>query len=937
MDTQTDPFLNFASMSKESIIDELRKTKEQLNDSLKKNEKLNIAFESSPVGMAIFNTDNSIYKLNKKFTELFGYTIDDIKTIEDWGLLAYPDESYRIETFQKWDSSIKEYLKTEKNFKTIIAKVTCKDKSIKDIEFSFEADDDTYLSTFIDLSITKNTEQEPIRSSATVQDVVKRKVVKEADIAENRKVQELIVFKKFADTSIEGFGMADLKTQILYMNKGLNDLYGFEKTPINTSFLSLYPKEEVKIFTNTILPELHKKGQWQGELNLQTNTGKRIPSHHNFFLIKDENGQPFRIAAVVTDITKMKAAEMELKSAKEAAEKASKEMAVFKRFADTTIEGLGMADFNTNILYMNKGLHDLHGFDKTHINTSFLKLYPKEDVELITSTILPEVKKTGQWQGELNLLTATGKPIPTLHNFFLIRDENGQPYRYAAVITDITEMKEANERLEEKVKERTYELEKTNKDLEHEIKNRISVENELRKSENKLKLAQEIAHLGHWELDLEQNKLYWSDEVYRIFGLQPQEFKATYEDFLNIVHPYDRDSVNRSYNEHINSKIPYNINHRVKLKDDSIKYVNERCDSEFDENGKVIYSLGTVLDITESVLKEQLIVESEKKFKNIFNSSSDGIIIGDLNHAILEYNQAMVDIIGIDSSDAINKKIYDFILPEEIPKVQNRLKHMLNKENVPALEILIKKANGSSAPIEINSKIIDYKGDKAILTIVRDITERKLTQKKIYNAAINAEEEERGRLARELHDGVSPILSTVKLFTQSLVNTDNKEIIKELSEKIGEATNEAVVSLREISNKLNPHILQNFGLVEALSSFISNINKSKIIEIKLKHNFEKRFDGNIEIAIYRILTELINNTIKYGNASCIGININVNSNINIVYNDNGIGFNVDEVMTNRKGLGLYNIQNRLKFLNGNLNLTSSINKGMIANIKIPFE
>lgn len=262
---------------------------------------------------------------------------------------------------------------------------------------------------------------------------------------------------------------------------------------------------------------------------------------------------------------------------------------------------------------------------------------------------------------------------------------------------------------------------------------------------------------------------------------------------------------------------------------------------------------------------------------------------------------------------------------------------MLNKENVPPLEILIKMSSGSSVPIEINSKIIDYKGDKAILSIVRDITERKLTQEKIYNAAINAEEEERGRLARELHDGVSPILSTVKLFTQSLVNTNNKEIIKELSEKIGEATDEAVVSLKEIANKLTPHILQNFGLVEALISFISNVNKLQIVEIKFTHNLIKRFEGNIEIAIYRILTELINNTLKYGNASCIEINIYANSSINIVYSDNGIGFNVDEVMTNRKGLGLYNIQNRLKFLNGNLNLTSSINKGMIANIKIPFE
>jgi PAS domain S-box-containing protein len=132
-------------------------------------------------------------------------------------------------------------------------------------------------------------------------------------------------------------------------------------------------------------------------------------------------------------------------------------------------------------------------------------------------------------------------------------------------------------------------------------------------NEQKLKEAQELAKIGNWELDFIQNKLYWSDEVYRIFGLTPQEFVATYEAFLSYIHPEDRESVNASYTNHINLKQPYNIVHRILLSNNEIKYVRERCKTEFDNDGKPMYSMGTVADITESItIQNELIAAKEK-------------------------------------------------------------------------------------------------------------------------------------------------------------------------------------------------------------------------------------------------------------------------------------------------------------------------------------
>jgi PAS domain S-box-containing protein len=137
------------------------------------------------------------------------------------------------------------------------------------------------------------------------------------------------------------------------------------------------------------------------------------------------------------------------------------------------------------------------------------------------------------------------------------------------------------------------------------------------RSERSLTEAQRIAQIGSWELDIVNNKLSWSDEVYRMFGLKPQEFGATYEAFLDNIHPDDRENVNNAYADSLKNQMPYNIVHRLKLKDGTIKYVNERCESTFDSSGNATRSIGTVQDITEKYLAEKKIVHLDRVLRSI--------------------------------------------------------------------------------------------------------------------------------------------------------------------------------------------------------------------------------------------------------------------------------------------------------------------------------
>ena len=204
------------------------------------------------------------------------------------------------------------------------------------------------------------------------------------------------------------------------------------------------------------------------------------------------------------------------------------------------------------------------------------------------------------------------------------------------------------------------------------------------------------------------------------------------------------------------------------------------------------------------------------------------------------------------------------------------------------------------------------------------------TEKRILNAIIETEEKERRRFAKDLHDGLGPLLSTVKMAVSSLSQAEHNSKNAEIIHNTDLVITEAIRSLKEISDNISPHVLDNFGLSSAIKIFASKINATRTINIVFNSNMEnERLEYNTEVILYRVVCELINNTIKHAKAKNLNITLTRHKNhITLIYTDDGVGFDVNHVLGGQnEGMGYSNIMTRIKSIKGSINIESETEKG----------
>lgn len=261
-----------------------------------------------------------------------------------------------------------------------------------------------------------------------------------------------------------------------------------------------------------------------------------------------------------------------------------------------------------------------------------------------------------------------------------------------------------------------------------DISERKLAEESLRKSEAVLKKSQQMAHIGSWEQDLKNDALYWSEENCRIFEFDPGRFGTTYQAFLDTVHPDDRERVNRAYTGSVQNKKPYSIIHRLLFPDGRIKYVQEWCETYYDEAGRPLRSVGTTQDITEQQMFQQALRKSAQQIEDLYNLAPCGYHSLDANGIVVQMNDTELQWLGYTRDEMIGKINYsDLFAPG--------YRHVFH-ENYPAfkqtgaahdLEFELVRKDGTTFFVLLNGTAV-YGNDGEFLmsrTTVFDITARK--------------------------------------------------------------------------------------------------------------------------------------------------------------------------------------------------------------------
>lgn len=263
---------------------------------------------------------------------------------------------------------------------------------------------------------------------------------------------------------------------------------------------------------------------------------------------------------------------------------------------------------------------------------------------------------------------------------------------------------------------------------------------ELRLSESRLENAQRIGRLGNWDWDIVGGTLYWSDEIYRIFGLEPQAFGATYKAFLETIHPDDRKDVEDAVNAALNGDdTSYGIDHRICLPDGTVRVVHEQAEAIFGDNGHAIRMVGTVQDITERVAAENRIAEREDMLRSIMNNVADGIITIDESGTIQTFSRSAENMFGYPAQEVRGRNV-KLLMPEpDHSRHDGYLAAYLETGKAKLIgigprELTAVRKDGTKIPIDLAIGEMKIGAERRFIGTVRDITERKKQEDQLRQA-----------------------------------------------------------------------------------------------------------------------------------------------------------------------------------------------------------
>ncbi len=839
----------------------------------KENQLLANVFRKSNTALAVCsNQSNIIKRANKAYANLFAYDISDLIGMSVDNL--YKDS--KIDTFQ------------------INLELLQKEGSV-----SFETDllkkNGETFTALVNMSLVNDEGMsEPYRVT-TVQDISEMKRIQKQLASERQR------FEMAANNVSDVVWEWNPETGEVWWGEGIETVMGYSKEDYLgfTDFKQKHIAEEDRDKVLKSLQKAEKDGssEWEAEYKFIAADGNVRSVRDSAVLIRDEDGTLRRIIGAMVDITPVQAYQEMLKE----------ERNRFELIARSSNDVLYDHNFDTDEVWWSEGWVTRFGYQKDEVKEKIgwwkSKLHP-DDSELVSKSALRALERGDEfWAGTYRILDSSGEYRIVSDKGYFIRGDESEPVHLVGTISDITADEVAKRELE--------------------------------KSAEQYRLLFERSPIPMWIYDPQTLKIVTVNQAAVLkYGYSDEEFMSL------RIHELHRDEDLKMVKAEIKRSIKQKstgFDTWIQETKDGEKLVVELSGSEIFYENK-IHRLIIANDITERKQAEKQLKESEEQYRLLFEQNPIPMWIYDPDtFYFTETNDAAVEKYGYSREEFKEMTILEIRPEEDIEKVRKTSEN--NRMKGPSFfeEWTHCTKDDQKLKVMISASDIFYEGKHQRLVIANDITEQRKAEERAISAIIEGEERERMRIAKELHDGLGQYLSAANMNLKSVYEDADK-----LSEKLSDTfdnglqlLNYAISETRNISQNLLPKAIQDYGLELAIESLVNQLKKSTNIRYYLYRNLNNvEIPENVQINLYRISQEALNNAIRHGEPDTINIQLIYSlGEILLTIEDDGKGFDVKE--KEGTGLGLRSMKTRVGAMSANLDIISTLGRGTIVSVVVP--